>query len=455
MNINNDNLYDIADKKTKSRVNTYIQEWKDKGVLIGYFGILAKNIYNRTRVKNSEILELLIYGAYIEEQSKLNEYEKEIMYEDVNYYYEQGQQEVLKAQSKIRPISIIDMALFLYLLEQANLEQYIQMTIQYNVQQIYKQVLINIQQQKELEIENNEFQRIINQQQNAKLCINNDKISGFMDNQLIGLNNQAKVQGIKLLDKKAKAKFISDMCEHVTPMCANMNGYIFNVNDWNEFNRWYGETSKDLKLERMKVKGLVLGVNLPPITHHFHWCHSTLIYQTDMTRKEIDEMLNMEYQDVTNRIFNKDKKKYIIKEQQYFIDNGGNKYNVDGKHVIMKPTEKEKEVAKLLGEIYGGKIKIIPRINEPENIKTPDYMIRNKKYDLKEIYGNSRNTIYNAITKKKEQADNFIFDISKTEMEEIEAIEQIQNIYKSKHKSWINEIILIKDNQILKMYKRK
>lgn len=175
----------------------------------------------------------------------------------------------------------------------------------------------------------------------------------------------------------------------------------------------------------------------------------------DLSRKEIDKMLNMEYLDITSRILNRNKKKYKIVEQNYFIADNGNKYVVDGKHIILQPTQKEKEVANLLGELYGGKIKIIPRINEPENIKTPDYMIKERKYDLKEIYGNSKNTLYNAITKKKAQADNFIFDISKTEMSEIDAIEQIQDIYKSKHKSWINEIILIKNNEVLKMYKRK
>lgn len=51
--------------------------------------MLAKNIYNRNRVKNSEILELLIYGAYVEEQNKLDKYEQQIMYEDANYYYQE------------------------------------------------------------------------------------------------------------------------------------------------------------------------------------------------------------------------------------------------------------------------------------------------------------------------------------------------------------------------------
>ena len=117
-NFTSENIYNIADNKTKKRINTYIEQWKEQGLLKNnnYFTVLANNIYKRTRVKNSEILELLIYSAYIEEQSKLEEQEKQIMYEDVNYYYEQGQQEVNK---KKKP-SIIPMALFLALLDQPN-----------------------------------------------------------------------------------------------------------------------------------------------------------------------------------------------------------------------------------------------------------------------------------------------------------------------------------------------
>lgn len=90
-NFTSDNIYSIADNKTKRRINTYIEGWKEQGLLKNnnYFSTLANNIYRRTRVKNSEILELLIYSAYIEEQSKLEEQEKQIMYEDANYYYQE------------------------------------------------------------------------------------------------------------------------------------------------------------------------------------------------------------------------------------------------------------------------------------------------------------------------------------------------------------------------------
>lgn len=282
-NFNQNDLYQIANNKTKNSVNTYIEEMKDKGLLIGYFGMLAKNIYGRTRVKNSEILELLIYGAHIEEQSKLEKTELNLFKDVANYYYQQGQEEVSQKLNKKRQVSVIPDAIFLALLDMPNSKgyvwkKYIEAIIKYNADQIYRQCVIHIGQGKENNIEEDIFQNIIKKQQNSKLCINADKISGAVDNQLIGMNNLAKVEGITSIDKNAEVVFISDMCEHVTNMCFHMNGMRFKVNGENEFDRYYGETQKELRMMRIKCKGLVLGVNLPPISHHFHYCHSTIQY---------------------------------------------------------------------------------------------------------------------------------------------------------------------------------
>ena len=277
-----ENIYNIADNKTKKRINTYIEQWKEQGLLKNnnYFTALANNIYKRTRVKNSEILELLIYSAYIEEQSKLEEQEKQIMYEDANYYYEQGQKEVNK---KKKP-SILTMALFLALLDQPNYsgfnwKQYIEATMQYNTQQLYKQVILNIQQQKDLEIDSSEFQTIINRQNNQKLNINNDKISGAVDLQMIGLNNLAKIEGIKeVAEDNSKVRFIPVEDDKTTLMCDSLNNQKFYINKENVFDRYYGETQKELTIQRIRCNGLVLGLNLPPIQHHFHYCRSTIMY---------------------------------------------------------------------------------------------------------------------------------------------------------------------------------
>jgi hypothetical protein len=292
-NFTTENIYNIADNKTKKRINTYIEQWKEQGLLKNnsYFTVLANNIYKRTRVKNSEILELLIYSSYVEEQNKLAEQETQIMYEDANYYYEQGQQEVNK---KKKP-SILTMALFLALLDQPNYsgfnwKQYIEATIQYNAQQIYKQLILNIQQQKSLEIDSNEFQIIINRQNNQKLNINNGKISGAADLQMIGLNNLAKAEGIKeVTEDNSKVRFIAVEDDKTTLMCDSLNNQEFYINKENVFDRYYGETQKELTVQRIRCNGLVLGLNLPPIQHHFHYCRSTIMYLPPVEKQEKTE----------------------------------------------------------------------------------------------------------------------------------------------------------------------
>jgi hypothetical protein len=162
-----------------------------------------------------------------------------------------------------------------------------------------------------------------------------------------------------------------------------------------------------------------------------------------------------QYIDITEEIIKKDKQDFKLIEQQYYIDENGNRYNVDGKYILLEPTEREKEVANMLGELYGGNIKIIPRINEPKGIKTPDYIVKNKRYDLKQIKGNGKYVIQGNLKGKQKQADNFIIDITKSEINIEEAVKQIENIYSSKHFLWLDRIVLLKDKEFLKIYKRK
>lgn len=160
-------------------------------------------------------------------------------------------------------------------------EQYIQATIQFNAQQIYRQIIIDLQQQKQPDIANDIYQNLIKRQGNSKLNINGDKISGDIDAQLIGMNNLAKVEGIKELDNSAQVRFIAVIDGNETDMCHSLEGQIFYIDKENTFDRYYGETQAELRMQRVKCKGLALGLNLPPITHHFHWCRSTIVYNTN------------------------------------------------------------------------------------------------------------------------------------------------------------------------------
>lgn len=180
----------------------------------------------------------------------------------------------------------------------------------------------------------------------------------------------------------------------------------------------------------------------------------------DYTREHIKDYKNMtskdaKYTDITYKVLKKEKQDYRLIEQQNFIDEKGVKYSVDGKNVKIKANEKERTVANLMGKIYGGQVELVPVVLNPKGIKTPDYIINGERFDLKEIFGNGKNTLDTAISKKKNQSNNFIFDITNTKMEEIEAIEQIQKIYKSNNRNWVEKLVLIKDNKVLKIYKRK
>lgn len=183
------------------------------------------------------------------------------------------------------------MALFLALLEQISyngltIEQYIQTTIRYNTEQIYKQAIINLQQQKDLNIDSDEFQNIIHRQNSQKLNINGDKISGAVDMQMIGLNNKSKIEGIKKQDNDAKVKFVAVEDDKTTLMCDSLNNQEFYINKENTFDRYYGETQKELTIQRIRCNGLVLGLNLPPISHFFHYCRSTIVYNSNYTSKD-------------------------------------------------------------------------------------------------------------------------------------------------------------------------
>lgn len=178
-------------------------------------------------------------------------------------------------------------------------------------------------------------------------------------------------------------------------------------------------------------------------------------YQRLQVAKASNKTIKQEnnYKDITSDFVKA--KRYKVKEQQFYEDEKGNKYKVDGKNVVLKPTEREKEVATVLGKIYGGQINLVPVVLNPQGIKTPDYIVNGQRFDLKEIFGNGKNTLDTAVSKKKKQSNNFIFDITQTKMSKDEAIRQIEKIYMSGNRTWIDTIILIKDNKVLKIYKRK
>lgn len=312
-NFTNENIFNIADNKTKKRINQYIEQWKDDKISKNYFETLVNRVYLRNRVKNSEILELLIYSAYMEEYLKQEEKETQIFKEDVSYYYSEGINEVRKERKHPPLFCIIPDSIFLAMMESLNSmgytwKQYNELSMMNNANQIYRQCLINIQQQKEIKMDSDEFKILFDRQDKQRLNINGDKYSGAVDIELIGLNNQAKIKGIEREDKNAQVRFLAITDDKSTKMCQSMNNMLFYINKDNEFYRMYGETKNELRNYRLKCHGLVLGLNLPPISHHWHWCRSTITYNVPVEKEEKTEYNDISYPEYIRLNVNKGNK---------------------------------------------------------------------------------------------------------------------------------------------------
>lgn len=169
------------------------------------------------------------------------------------------------------------------------------------------------------------------------------------------------------------------------------------------------------------------------------------------SREQIIEQSNdkSNYTDVTKEwIDNATPNSHKVQDMQYFEHNGV-KYNVDGKNVVLDYSKGEKEAAEWLENTFGGELYMIPRINKPDGIQTADYLFNNEYWNLKEITGNGKHTLDSAIKKKNSQSHNFIFDVSNSELKKGAILKQLQTIYKSKDRKWVNKIIIKNNNDVI------
>lgn len=130
-----------------------------------------------------------------------------------------------------------------------------------------------------------------------------------------------------------------------------------------------------------------------------------------------------------------------------FWNYNGKRFVVDGRNVVLDYSQKEKEVANWISKTLGKQVELVPRVNNPEGINTPDYLIDGKKYDLKEIAGAGRNVIDGNLRKAKKQAENIIFDITKTKLSDDEIIAQLEQVYKLGRRGL--NVAIIKDGENL------
>ena len=173
------------------------------------------------------------------------------------------------------------------------------------------------------------------------------------------------------------------------------------------------------------------------------------------TGRKSSESVKPTFVDVTKNWYpNAKPNSHPVQDLDEYVANGVT-YKVDGRNVQLQYTSHEKEIAELLAREVGGEIYMVPRVNNPQGISTPDYLFNGKGYDLKTI-GNTtgKNPLFNRIKKAKGQARNFILDITNSELAEDVVDSQIDKVFWSKETQFVNEIVIIRDGKIVKVVKR-
>ena len=158
------------------------------------------------------------------------------------------------------------------------------------------------------------------------------------------------------------------------------------------------------------------------------------------------------YIDITNDWLSKaTPNSHQIKELNYWIINN-KKRKVDGKNIVLDYSKSEYECAKWLEKTFGGELYLCPRVNVPKGIRTPDFIWNGEYWDLKEIRVNGHNVIDNRLNMSRNQANNFIINIMNNNLTNNNIFKQIEKIFKSTNRKWINKIILKRNNKIIGIF---
>lgn len=193
------------------------------------------------------------------------------------------------------------------------------------------------------------------------------------------------------------------------PICAKLDGKIF------------------------KVKKMVPGENAAPM---HPYCHCSTAAHDSMDDDEYERLIRESWDsqyphmaNVTNTLI--DGKRHIpdinISNQ---VTKDGKTYIVDGHNVVSDHSNYEHKVANWISSKTGKHVDILPRVNYPKNVNTPDYLIAGVPFDLKEITGVGKSVVDGNLRKAKKQAPNIILDITKTPLSSSEVLEQLNQVYK-------------------------
>lgn len=274
VDINYYQLFNNITTQLKNRLDRKIEESKEKGTYKGYLKYKIETLYKKN-INYKSYIEIMLFITLYEEKKNVDEYVNILFSNVATNYYNKGRNDLKKKSKSIIP-KVVFSSMLATEINGLIFNDYLEGLYVSKEQQLTKQYINVLQTNKKPNIDSKVFQNTISKLNNQLLSINDDKYSGGLDEYVCSYSNLAYLEAGGT--NNHRVIFISDHCENTTKMCEEMDGLIFNTKDRNVFKRWYGDTQKDLIYMEIDVMGLVTGVNLPPISNHFHWCHSILEY---------------------------------------------------------------------------------------------------------------------------------------------------------------------------------
>ena len=147
----------------------------------------------------------------------------------------------------------------------------------------------------------------------------------------------------------------------------------------------------------------------------------------------------------------------MVYEAQSYQDKDGTVYKVDGINVKQEHTEHEKSVGSLLSRATHEPVLLVPEVKGAyKNVHTPDFLLgtQRERWDLKDITKDGKDSIRNAAHKKKEQTDNFVFNVSGEAVQE-HVVEQAKKAFSQYNMTFVKKIAVIRDDKIICVMRRK
>ena len=260
-------------KADKRKLDKNIKEWKKSKLFNGYFAYL---VTSKTKYTYADLIEILLYWIYIIQEKQFDELSKLIFIEVADDVYRQALDEIPIKPKKEFSLTWEFIWSFLWIpTYNKRWEEYLKLLTMTNQQEMYKLIIGNLQQDRHIKEAN--LKELTRKQVNRIISINDGKFSGVLSDTSRLLGNKVYTEPFKE-EKGLQVRFIAEIDKRTTKMCEGLNNQLFYVNDWNRFYRYSDIDKRDVLYN---VYGLEIGVNLPPINNHFHWCRSTITYQLE------------------------------------------------------------------------------------------------------------------------------------------------------------------------------